>query len=87
MQGPLAAPGLNVKPGEYLLSINGRELEAKDDVSRLLEGTAGKHTLVRIGPDPSGAGSREMTVVPVASEQALRQPGVDRGATGARSTS
>ena len=39
---------------------------------RLLEGTANKHTLVRIGPDPSGAGSRQMTVVPVATEQALR---------------
>jgi tricorn protease len=72
LQGPLAAPGLNINPGDYLLSINGRELSAKDDVSRLLEGTAGKHTLIRLGPDPIGAGSREMTVVPVASEQALR---------------
>src|SRR5581483_8365322 len=72
VQGPLAAPGLNVSAGDYLLSINGHEVEAKDDISRLLEGTAGKHTLVRIGPDPMGAGSREMTVVPVASEQPLR---------------
>jgi tricorn protease len=72
VQGPLAAPGLNINAGDYLLSINGRELEAKDDVSRLLEATAGKHTLIRVGPDPSGTGSREMTVVPVASEQTLR---------------
>jgi tricorn protease len=72
VQGPLAAPGLNINPGDYLLSINGRELEAKDDVSRLLEGTAGKQTLIRVGPDPAGTGSREMTVLPVATETALR---------------
>jgi tricorn protease len=72
LQGPLAAPGLNVNPGEYLLSIGGRELDGKDDIDRLLEDTAGKATLVRLGPDPSGTGSREMTVVPIASEQALR---------------
>jgi tricorn protease len=70
--GPLAAPGLNVNPGEYLLSIAGREVEAKDDVSRLLEGTAGKQTVIRLGTDPTGAGSREVTVVPVASETQLR---------------
>jgi len=72
LQGPLAAPGLNVNPGEYLLSIGGRELEAKDDVSRLLEGSAGKQTIIRVGTDPSGAGSRELTVVPVATETQLR---------------
>ena len=72
LQGPLAAPGLNINPGDYLLSINGRELAAQDDVSRLLEGTAGKHTLIRVGPDPVGMGSREMTVLPVATETALR---------------
>jgi len=28
--------------------------------------------VLRVGPDPSGAGARELTVVPVASEAALR---------------
>jgi tricorn protease len=72
LQGPLAAPGLNINSGDYLLSINGHELDAKDDVSRLLEDTAGKSVVIRVGTDPSGAGSREVTVVPVASETALR---------------
>ncbi|MBZ5729111.1 MAG: PDZ domain-containing protein [Acidobacteriia bacterium] len=72
LQAPLAAPGLNVLAGEYLLSVNGQELTAKDDVSRLLENTAGKHTLLRVGADPSGANAREVTVVPVANEAQLR---------------
>jgi tricorn protease len=72
LQGPLAAPGLNVAVGDYLLSVNGRELDAGGDVSRLLENTAGKSVVLRIGSDPSGAGAREITVVPVASETQLR---------------
>ncbi|HUK16770.1 MAG TPA: PDZ domain-containing protein [Bryobacteraceae bacterium] len=72
LQAPLAQPGLNVKEGEYLLSVNGRELEGTDDVSRLLENTAGKRVTLRVGPDPSGANSREITVMPVASEAQLR---------------
>jgi tricorn protease len=72
LQGPLAAPGLNVAAGDYLLAVNGRELNGSDDVQRLLENTAGKQTTLRIGRDPSGANSREITVVPVASEAQLR---------------
>ena len=72
LKGPLAAPGLNLNPGDYLLSVNGRELDAKEDVSRLLENTAGKSVVIRVGADPAGAGSRDLTVVPVASEVQLR---------------
>jgi len=72
LQAPLAAPGLNVAAGDYLLSVNGQELTAQDDVSRLLENTAGKHVTLRIGADASGANAREITVLPVASETQLR---------------
>jgi tricorn protease len=72
LQAPLAQPGLNVKKGEYVLSINGRELEGTDDISRLLENTATKRVTLRVGSDPSGANSREITVIPVANEQQLR---------------
>ncbi|MCX6633803.1 MAG: S41 family peptidase, partial [Acidobacteria bacterium] len=36
------------------------------------EQTAGKSIVIRVGPDPNGANSREVTVVPVESETALR---------------
>ena len=71
-QAPLAAPGLNVSPGDYLLEVNGIPLTGDDDVSRVLENTAGKRVRIRVSADPSGAESREMTVVPVASETGLR---------------
>ena len=72
LQGPLSAPGLNVASGDYLLSVNGQELTAKDDVQSLLENTSGKHVVLRVGADPAGAGAREITVVPVANELQLR---------------
>ena len=72
LQAPLAVPGLNVNTGDYLLAVNGESLAARDDVSRLLENTAGKRVTLRIGADPSGANARDITVVPVASETQLR---------------
>ena len=50
----------------------GRISSGKDDVSRLLENTAGKPVLLKIGADASGANAREITVVPIASEAQLR---------------
>jgi len=67
LRGPLAEPGMNVKPGEYILSINGQDLAGADDISSLLEGAANKPTPIKVGGDPSGSGAREITVTPVAS--------------------
>jgi tricorn protease len=71
-RSPLAQPGIDVSVGDYLLSVNGQDLTGSDDVSRLLEETAEKRVTLRVGPDPSGANSREIVVEPVANEQQLR---------------
>jgi len=72
LKAPLTQPGVNVVAGEYLLSVNGRELRDTDNIYSFFEGLAGKSVTLRVGPDPAGAGSREVTVVPVASESSLR---------------
>src|SRR5215471_9854595 len=66
---PLTQPGINVNQGDYLLAVNGQDLTGSDDVSRLLENTSGKHTILKVASDTA---AREVTVVPIASEQALR---------------
>ena len=71
-RAPLTQPGVNVKEGEYLLAVNGRELRSTDNIYSFFEGTAGKQTVIKVGPNPSGAGAREVTVVPVGSEAGLR---------------
>src|SRR5690606_2184347 len=73
LRGPLAAPGIQVNEGDYLLAVNGVELRAPENPYRLFEGTADRQTVIRVGPNPSLEGSREVAVVPVASEAALRR--------------
>jgi C-terminal processing protease CtpA/Prc len=72
LRAPLTQPGVNVVAGEYLLAVNGQEVRATDEVYSFFEGTANRTVRLRVGPDPGGAGSREVKVVPVASEQGLR---------------
>ena len=72
LSAPLTQPGVNVKAGEYLLAVNGREVRPPENVYSFFEGLAEKSVLLRVGPDPSGAGARDVTVVPVADEGRLR---------------
>ncbi|HEX8096447.1 MAG TPA: PDZ domain-containing protein, partial [Pyrinomonadaceae bacterium] len=72
LRAPLTQPGVNVAAGEYLLAVNGRELRSADNVYSFFEGTAGKSVVIKVGPNPAGAGAREVTVVPVQSEVGLR---------------
>jgi tricorn protease len=71
-RAPLTQPGVNVREGEYLLAVNGRELRSTDNIYSFFEGTAGKQTVIKVGPTPDGKGAREVTVVPVGSESGLR---------------
>jgi len=75
LQAPLTQPGVNVKAGEYVLGVNGRDLRASDDIYSFFESTAGKQVLLNVGPNADGTGARDVTVVPVDSEENLRQLG------------
>jgi tricorn protease len=71
-RAPLTQPGVNVVPGEYLISVNGRNVTASDNVYSFFEGTANKQVVIRVGPDPNGANSRDVTVVPIPADARLR---------------
>jgi tricorn protease len=72
LRAPLTQPGVNVVAGEYLLAVRGRDLTANDNIYSFFESTANKQVVIKVGPNPDGSGSREVTVVPVANEQGLR---------------
>jgi tricorn protease len=72
LRAPLTQPGAGVKEGEYILAVDGKEVRGEDEVYRLFEGTAGKQTVLKVGPSADGKGSREVIVVPVPSERQLR---------------
>lgn len=72
LRAPLKAPGIRVAEGDYLLEVNGRPLMLPTNVYSLFEGTANKQTVLRVNSTPSMEGSRLITVVPLASDDALR---------------
>ena len=72
LQAPLTVPGVDVKEGDFLLSVNGEPLKGTDDVDRLFQNTAGRQTVLTVGPKADGTGARQVTVVPVGSEAQLR---------------
>ncbi|MCX6566468.1 MAG: PDZ domain-containing protein [Candidatus Aminicenantes bacterium] len=73
LKAPLAGPGIDIKEGEYLVAVNGRELDAGLNPYSLFERTAGVQTRIKVNAKPSLEGAREITVVPVRSEEALRR--------------
>lgn len=72
LRAPLAAPGVDVSVGDYILAINGTPLVAPDNIYRLLDGTANRQTVLTVNGKPAMEGARQVTVVPVANEQGLR---------------
>jgi tricorn protease len=72
LRAPLAEPGVDVAVGDYILKIGGVELKAPDNIYRLLDGTANRQTVLTVNSKPTLEGARQVTVVPVTSEQGLR---------------
>ena len=72
LASPLTLPGVYVKEGEYILSVNGRDLKASDNIYQAFDGTAGKQTVLHVGPNPDGKDGRDVTVIPIDSEDGLR---------------
>ena len=72
LRAPLTEPGLNVKAGEYLLAVDGRPLVAPTNLYSAFENTANKAIDITVGPNADGSKSRTITVVPVPTEDALR---------------
>ncbi len=72
LRSPLTEPGVNVKAGEYLLAVQGRNLAPPANLYSFFENTAGKSIEITVGPNADGTGSRTVTVVPVENELALR---------------
>ncbi len=73
LSAPLDRPGIRAAEGDYLVGIDGAELTAAQDPYRLLDGTAGRQTLLHLNNRPSMEGAWTETVQPLPSEATLRQ--------------
>jgi tricorn protease len=62
LRSPLAVPGAIVNVGDYILAINGIELNAPDNIYRLLDGTANRQTSLTVNDKPTMEGARHVTL-------------------------
>lgn len=72
LRSPLTEPAVDVKEGDYLLSVNGKDLKAPVSVYSLFENTAGKLTEIKVTSHADGTDPRVVQVVPIESEGELR---------------
>jgi len=73
-RAPLDAPGLDVHQGDYLLAIDGVELKAPATPDSLLVGKLDGTVKLTVADAPDGK-RRDVVVLPVKSEMALREKG------------
>ena len=72
LRAPLSMPGVDVSEGDYLISVDGNDLTTALNPYSLFENKADKQVVLKVSRDPSGAGARQVKVVPVGNENALR---------------
>lgn len=75
-RSPLAQnePGKRVKPGEYLLAVNGQPVDTTRDPWAAFIGLVDRPTMITVSDKPTldAPGSREVLVKPIANEGTLR---------------
>jgi tricorn protease len=72
LRSPLTEPGLNIKTGDFLLAVNGKDVTADKNLFSFFENTADNIVELTINDKPDYSGSRVVKVVPLSSEYALR---------------
>ena len=73
LRSPLTEPGINVKEGDYLLAVNGRQLRAPQNPYELFVNTANDVVTLTVNSKPSEDGSHNVQVKPINDEYNLRE--------------
>ena len=72
LRSPLTKQGIDVREGDYLISIDGNDVTTSVNPYKFLEGRVGKSTEITVNSRPDGRGARTYTIRPISSEVALR---------------
>ncbi len=72
LRSPLTEPGIDIKEGEYILAVNGCNIDAGSNIYSFFENTAGRITELTVSPDPDYKETRLIKAVPVQHEHFLR---------------
>lgn len=70
-RSPLTMPGVEVKEGDYILSVNGKSLKNTDHIFTELIGQNGKTVELEVNTVPDAKGARKVLVTPLSDESQL----------------
>ncbi len=70
-RSPLTELGVNVSEGDYILAVDGRPVDAMDNLFAALVGKVGKQVKLTVNSTPTQDGAREVTIVPIGDEADL----------------
>ncbi len=71
LRSPLTEIGVDVKEGDYIISLDGKPTNQMKDIYAALVNTAGKQVTLEVNARPEPKGSRRALVVPIADEHPL----------------
>ncbi|MGD8697901.1 MAG: S41 family peptidase [Gemmatimonadales bacterium] len=71
-RSPLTVVGVNVSVGDYILAVNGEDLQAPDNPYRMLRGKAGAPLTLKVNSRPRMDGARDVMVDPITNELPLK---------------
>lgn len=73
VRSPLLQPGVNIHEGDWLLAVNGRPIDTRQDPWAAFQGLADKTVMLTANDKPNMEGARNILVQTIGSESALRQ--------------
>jgi tricorn protease len=71
-RSPLTEPGLKIKEGNYLISVNGVPVRSTTEIYSYFQGLSTQTVALKVNDKPSADGAWEIAVRPIGSEAQLR---------------
>lgn len=72
LRAPLSGPGIDVEEGDYILAVNGEEIDPDQNFYQYFEGTVNRQVQLLVNDEPNEDGAHLVTVVPISNEGGLR---------------
>tara|TARA_R110000868_G_scaffold408293_5_gene690977 strand:- start:6425 stop:9676 length:3252 start_codon:yes stop_codon:yes gene_type:complete len=72
LTAPLSGPGIDINEGDYILEINGTEIDSDQNFYQYFEGTVNRQVQLLVNDKPNTSGARLVTVIPISNEGGLR---------------
>lgn len=72
VRSPLSQPGIDIKKGDYILSVNGIDLDITKEAYSAFQGLGGKTVELMVNSNPSKDGAKKVIIKTLESETRLR---------------